>query len=150
MTAIQVDLDIAEHLRATRDHLTANGIPAALGRKPPDTGWTAAPGQSPFVAYVVLWRISALEAPPFGLRVRHTEARPAIQTSCWGANPDQANDLLDEVKTLMLNGSLAVPGRKIQRVIHEPGASDVRDPDSTPPLYYSADRYRIWSLPAPP
>jgi hypothetical protein len=143
-----VDVEITEHLRAVVAHLKARGRLCEWGRRPDGGGWAGAPGQSLFVGYVVAYRISTLEVPAFGLRVRHTEARPAIQLSCFGADPDQANELLDEVKKDMLDGSLVVPGRRIERIIHEPGASDVKDPDEKPAVYYSADRYRIWTLPA--
>jgi hypothetical protein len=145
-----VDLEVSAHLAAVRDHLAAGGILTAIGRKPEGGGWVDAPGQSDFTPYVVLWRVGAQESRNMMMTVEHTEARPSIQATCAGGWPDQVDELRDQVDERMLNGSLAVPGRVIQRVVYEVGITTAKDADEAPPVFFGGSRFRVWTLPGSP
>jgi hypothetical protein len=142
-----VDLQLAAHVRAVRDHLLARGVLADVGRKPAGGGWTGTPGQSPFQAYAIVRRTAAVETSNLLMQVRYDEARPAVHITCVGADEDQANDLHDLVMSAMLDGTLTVPGREIQRVIPEVSSTSDKDPDETPAVWFAGARYRLWTLP---
>ena len=143
-----VDVAVSTHLTAVEEHLLANGIAARIGAKPHDAGWQGGEGISEFVPYCVIWRIGAVETRNQTMDTAYIEARPSVQVTCWGANPGQVDALVDDVLVLMLNGSLSIPGRRVQRVSQEVGITTTRNPDESPnELYYGGARFRIWTLP---
>jgi hypothetical protein len=145
-----VDIQIPEHVRAVKAHLIDRSIPAEIGHKPAGVGWTGTPGQSAFTGYAIVRRVGAIESRNQHMEVRFTEARPAVQITCVGATEDQANEVHEAVMVAMLDGTLAIPGRDVQRVIPEVSISTTKDPDETPAVWFGGARYRLWTLPGDP
>lgn len=151
---VNVDVEIPAHIQAVVDHLNGNGILCGYGERPQGAGFVDGP-HSQFVPYSVVWRSGAIDATGRMLTGDVDEARPSVQVDSIGATARQADDMAGEVMAVMLDQSLQVEGRRVLRVWQEVGNAAAKDPGSTggfgvsdkPPLYKSADRYRIWSVP---
>jgi hypothetical protein len=68
------------------------------------------------------------------------------QVTCVGGSREQAEWLADKALGL-LEGGLSVQGRKVLRVALDMAGGTQRDDDVTPPLYWSAPRFRVSSTP---
>jgi hypothetical protein len=149
-----VDVQIPAHIQAVVDHLNDRGVLCGYGERPDGAGFLDGP-HSQFVPYAVVWRSGAIDAQSSMLTGDVDEARPSVQVDAVGSIASEADDLAGDVMVAMLDQSIVIPGRRVLRVWQEVGNTAAKDPGSTggmgvsdkPPLYKSADRYRIWSVP---
>lgn len=125
--------------------------PAVFGRgRPPDSyGWSGAPGQSPFQAYGIVWRIGARDARNANLDdVRGTEGRVLLFVRYFGGFPDQADELRDLGHETIMDGPLVVPGRHVLWVSHDNGSTSTKSDDVETPYWEAGDFYRLRTRPA--
>jgi hypothetical protein len=69
------------------------------------------------------------------------------QVTCVGTDRRQAEWLADKAFALVA-GDLAVPERRVLRVAPDMHGGVQRDDQATPPIFWSAPRFRITSTPA--
>lgn len=136
--------------------LTGNAVVAALrnanlnvgdGEKPRDVGWTGVPGQSDFHAYIIVY-------PTGGGGVDGSIGRPhddvtlVYQLTCVGSTREQTDWMRDKARGVMLNrANLQVAGQSIVSVEIDVPIATSRDDDEQPPLWFSADRFRVRTSP---
>lgn len=76
------------------------------------------------------------------------EDRPGLyQITCVGLTRDQAEKLADLLRPVPL-GPLTITGRKVMQAALESSQAARRDDSSTPPVFYTADVYRLHTTPA--
>jgi hypothetical protein len=127
---------VLPHIDAVTQVLTAAQLTVYLGGAPQ--------GVSP--PYVVLY-------PSPGTPVRASLAdnrvdwQGTVQLTCVGATAEQALNVSDRA-TAALDAPLTVAGRQGRRPEALDGQPVTRDDDVTPPLFYTAARWRLRSTPS--
>ena len=137
------------HVTAVMNHLTGGGLAVGRGDKPADTGWTAQPGQSEFVAYSILWRIGSLDVRSTTLTDQFDDETPLLFVRSFGGTPQQADQEIDAVRQRMLRIPFTVPGRVMQRVWLENSQTTTRTDTTEVGLYEAGDFYRVRTSPDP-
>ncbi|MFJ2579970.1 hypothetical protein [Kitasatospora aureofaciens] len=127
---------VLPHIDAVTAALTGAQLTVYLGGAP----------QSVAPPYAVLY-------PSPGAPVRASLAddrvnyQAVVQITCVGATAEQALNVCDRARAA-LDGPLAVAGRTAWRPEALDGQPVQRDDDVTPPVYYSAARWRLRSTPS--
>jgi hypothetical protein len=136
------------HVSAVMEHLTDVGLLVGRGVQPAGSGWTAAPGQSPFVAYSILWRIGSLDVRSTTLVDGFDDHQPLMFIRSFGAYPQQADQQNDAIRARMLHHPLTVPGHLVQRVWLENSQTTTATEFTEVSLFEAGDFYRIRTSPA--
>jgi hypothetical protein len=136
------------HVTAVMDHLTDVGILVGRGVQPAGGGWSAAPGQSPFVAYSILWRIGSLDVRSATLADRFEDHQPLLFIRSFGAFPQQADQQNDTVRARMLHHPITVPGHAVLRVWLENSQTTTATENTEVSLFEAGDFYRIRTSPS--
>lgn len=137
------------HTKALREFLaTATGLPVGGGVAPPGAGWQGAPGQSSFVAYLVVHDIPG-GAMPGSLGRGSTEAQLLWQVDACGATQVHALDTLDPARDALCDPTrrkgLIVPDRIVTFVeVDIPAGTARQDPDQ-PSIFRTFERFKIWT-----
>jgi hypothetical protein len=128
------------HLQAARDLLdtqTPSAIRFAVGVAPTGTP-----------PYGVLY-VREVTAEGW-LGDRYRDLLVEFQVTCVGTGPEQAMDVADRSRAVLLTQTPAVAGRVVQPLWQEPtGEPLLRDDDVTPPLYYLPLIFQMRTEPAP-
>lgn len=129
--------------------LTAAGLTVGDGEKPSAGGWSGPAGQSTFAPYVVVYPLvggstsGTIAAPD-------ADATPLYQLTSVGGTRAQAEWAADKARTVMLSTSWwgDADGRKVIQVRVDMLGGARRDDLDQPPLWYSPDRYGVYTTPA--
>lgn len=131
--------------------LDTAGLLVGVGTEPADSGWAGAPGQSLFRPYAVLWPITGGSTDGTLLHPDE-DAQTLYQVTGVGSTVEQAEWVSDVART-----TLTTPGavditdpsdtRVVQTVTVDTLGGCRRDDDVVPPLWVTADRYRVISTP---
>lgn len=125
-------------------------VVAAVVAQVATTGFPVGDGQAPAgddMPYAVVYSI-----PDFSRSGPWSDGQAdtvhQIQITYVGETREQASQLADKGRAVMAAG-VAVPGRRVSLVDLAPGGggSVERDDDSSPPLFYAVDIYRIYTTP---
>lgn len=146
-------VSVADHMQAVVDHLADLNI--GRGVQPAGTGWTGAPGHSPFVAYGIAWRIGSRDRTRPDLDGQFSRADLSVFIRCFGGDVDQAERHLDAVATRMLardpaSGlwALDIPGRHVIAISQENASTSTRTYDTETPLPEAGEFYTVRTDPA--
>jgi hypothetical protein len=131
------------HVTAVMDHLTGAGLAVGRGVQPAGTGWTGAPGQTPFVAYSILWRIGSLDVRSTTLVDQFDDEQPLLFIRSFGAFPQQADQQNDAVRNRMLRVPIVVPGPGCAAGLVGELADHHRTENTEVSLFEAGDFYRI-------
>ena len=127
--------------------LTNAGYVVGDGQKAAAGGWAGAPGQSAFAPYVDVHPLQGgfvdgtIDSPD-------ADVFPDYQMMSVGATREQAELLSDKVRTTLASAVFALTGRSVVRVRFDFPGGAVRDDDAQPPLFYTPDRFRFFTVPA--
>ena len=83
-----------------------------------------------------------------GLDAPNDDARPTYQLSSVSANAQQCEWLADKARTAMVSASLTLTDRTVQKIDPVFTGGVIRDDDVQPPLFYSPERFEVWTTPA--
>ena len=125
--------------------LETTGLVVGDGAAPDDgEGWQGSPGQSEFVAYVVLHRVLVVRQSDEA-SIADPDDAPMLgyQVTAVGADQHQAEAASDLAATVLLGGSLDITDRAVITVRHDGSAGSFADPDTHPPLWASVERYIV-------
>jgi len=128
---------VREHTDAVIAALEAAGLTVGDAVAPDDTD----------PPYVVVYAIA-------GGGSTGTLARPdddaflVYQATCVGTSREQAEWLADKALELLGPDAVAVPGRRVCRVSLDMHGGIQRDDNVTPPVFWSAPRFRMTTTPA--
>lgn len=137
----------APHTDAFLAALAGAGIAAGRGEVPAGVGWQGEPGQSAFRPYAVLYPSPA--GSDADLARPHAYLDYEAQITVVGATAEQAERILDRVKTALVGKKLAVTGRSSYHVQLEEGGRPVtKDDQVTPPEFYAAAIFSLRTAPA--
>lgn len=140
----------ADHTEALRTFLAdATSLPVGDGKAPAGAGWQGAPGQSSFVAYLVVHSTPG-GALAGSLGRPSTEAQWLWQIDSVGATQHATEKALDRVRDHLLAvplPDLAIPGRKVTYVDEEISSGSAREDPDQPATFRSFAQYRIWTTP---
>lgn len=104
--------------------------------------WATAPA-----GYVVLYPLDSPADGPVSDAYADTDS--TYQVTAVGKSRAQAEIAADKARSLMLTGSLSIPGRVLMEpVVRSESRGVERDDDTSPPLFYAVDRYVIRTTPA--
>lgn len=107
-------------------------------------GDAVAPDQDP--PYVVVYPIPG-GSTTGTLATPDDDAILVYQVTCVGKTREQAEWLADKA-LILLEGNVAVTGRRVLRVSLDMHGGTQRDDQLTPPVFWSTPRFRIISTPA--
>lgn len=123
--------------------LTAAGVLAGE-QKPEGVDWQGTPGESVFVAYVVVRPtpggvfFGTMDAP-------FDDAQPDYIISSFAADSAACQELSDLVFATLIAAELTLSGRVVQLIIPDVEGGVVVDDDVQPRIYYSPTRWRIFT-----
>ena len=115
--------------------------------KPPNCGWSGTPGQSQFIPYLIVYPTGGggVDGP---LGDTRSDVQYVYQVTCIGSTREQADFMRDKVRAVMFNESnFSITGRRVLRTILDVPIATSRDDDVQPPLFFSADRFRLETSP---
>jgi len=123
-------------------------VPAGYAAMPPGCGWQSHPGPAAeFTAYAVVWPGST--TPDGGTAAApDADADQVVQVTYVGRVAEQADEMRDRGRGALLGTTLTVTGRHCWPVRLADSQAVQRDDDTTPPVWYAADRYLIHTVPA--
>lgn len=122
-----------------------NALLAALLVAHPRVGDAVAPGDTT-TPYAVLY--PAGSGSLIGSVRNPHEDRPGLyQITCVGLHRQEAEWLAEKLRAVAL-GPLSIAGRRVLQASLETSQPVRRDDSTSPPLYYCADQYRLWTTPA--
>lgn len=127
--------------------LESAGLLVGDGVAPAGYGWQGAPGQSGFTGYVTVYELTGgtLDGT---IGLPDDDASLLYQFTATGATRKQCEWVADKARTTILASSLLIAGRQVQRVTVDMLGGTTRDDSVQPPVFFSPDRYRIWTTPA--
>lgn len=141
----------APQTRSLEEYLAEQtGLPVGEGVAPTDGGWQGAPGQSVFLAYLVVHSIpgGTLDGP---IGDPHADSDLVWQIDSVGATQLAAEEGGDLARAaLLVQGlpSLSIAGRAVRWVSEDiPGGGARQDPDQ-PSIFRQFSRYRIATTPS--
>lgn len=134
------------HTTALAAHLETGGLLVGRGDKPDGGGWQAEPGDSDFIAYVVLYPAAGLTDGVLGNP--HEELDYLAQLTCVAATQQGAERLADAVKTLLIGQIVPVTGRGMYPFQLVTSSPATRDDQVAPPTHYSVLQVSARSGPA--
>lgn len=131
--------------------LTAAGLNVGVGEEPAGSGWSGAPGQSTFRPYAVLWPVTGGHTDGTLLHPDE-DAQTLVQVTGVGSTVEQAEWVSDVARAaLIAPGAVDITDpddtRVVQAVTVDALGGVRRDDDVTPPLWLTADRFRVISTP---
>jgi hypothetical protein len=122
-----------------------NGLLAALQAAHSRVGDAVAPDDTT-TPYAVLY--PAGSGSLTGSVARPHEDRPGLyQITCVGKHRQEAEWLAEKLRAVVL-GPLSITGRRVLQASLETSQPVRRDDSTSPPLFYAADQYRLWTTPA--
>ena len=110
-------------------------------------GWQGKPGQSEFLPYRIVFPISGgvFDGP---LGCPSDDASLTWQVTCVGATREQCEWVVDATHASLVEQTLTVAGRSIDRVWSDmAGGGARRDDEVQPPVFIATPRYRADSTP---
>jgi hypothetical protein len=141
---------LRQHSDAVLAALVSTGVP--VGDADPDigeVGWQATPGQSEFLAYMVLYPLAGgtFDGPT---AEPDDDAELYFQVTCVGANRAQCEWVLDQALGVLVGDQdVTVPDRSTLRIEADMAGGGVRRDDTVqPPVFISTPRFRLWTTPA--
>lgn len=146
--------NVSDHTAAVADYLADLNI--GRGVKPADTGWQGTKGQSPFVAYGIVWRIGSNDRRNWSLEGDTSEGRLMLFVRTFGGTVAEAEGLLDAVSARMLaknpdgTWSLEVPDRRVVNVLQDNGSTTTVSEDTEVGLFEAGDFFRVFTDPETP
>lgn len=126
--------------------LETAGLLVGDGEAPDGHGWAGIPDQSAFVGYVTVYEL-------IGGTIDGTLGRPdddastLYQLTSTGATRQQCEWVADKARNTMLSTTWVITGRQVMRAAVDMLGGTVRDDDVQPPVFFSPDRFRIWTTP---
>jgi hypothetical protein len=114
------------------------------GRAPAGVGWQGAPGQSDFVPYAVLHRLS-VERESDASSVADPGDAPKLtyQINAIGAVQEQAERVADAIVFDLLGSPLVIVDRDVVALRHDVSSGAIMDEDTHPPLWLVAERITV-------
>lgn len=134
-------------MAAYQQRLSGAGVLCGRGTVPVGGGWQGAPGQSEFVPYAVLWRIGSIDQRSSTIADGFETWRPLLFVRCFGADPAQADQTLQQVRDVTLGADIDVSGLRTVRVWLENSQTTTKNEDTEVPVYEAGDFYRWWLTP---
>lgn len=135
---------VAPHTTAIVTRLETTDLPVGDGRAPADGGWQGTPGDSVFLAYLVLYQIGVLRAgPDAALSNRYTDPQLRYQVTAVGIDRLSAETAADLATAALVGSPLVVPGRSTVLLIPESSVGATRDESVNPPVFTAFDRFRL-------
>lgn len=126
--------------------LTSANLTVGDAEKPAAGGWQGTPGQSTFTPYVVVYNlVGGSTDGPIG--DPDADASPTYQFTSVGGTPRSCETVADLARAAFLNAAWTIPGRKVILAEIDMLGGAVRDDDEAPPIWFSPDRYRLWTVP---
>lgn len=126
--------------------LVAAGLVVGDGTDPTEPhGWRAAPGQSEFIAYVIVYPLTA--AFDGGLACSFNETTFAWQVTCVAETRERCDWLRHRVDQAVIGRELTVAGRSVP-LIRPDGGTGTRpeNRDGRPQLFLATPRYTATSV----
>lgn len=77
------------------------------------------------------------------------ETLAPYQLQSVGATPEQCEWIADLARSTLMGASLSLTGRKVIQIAAAFSGGVLRDDDVQPPVYYTPDRFDIWTGPSP-
>lgn len=126
--------------------LEDDGLNVGDGEQPTGAGWQAEPDASVFHPYVVVHSmVGGLLDGPIG--EPDEDGSLTYQVSSYGATRAQCEWAADQARRVMLTGPLLVPDARVLRVRVDMLGGARRDDEVQPPIWVSAERYRLTTTP---
>lgn len=122
------------------------GLLVGDGEAPVGHGWQGTAGQSAFVGYVTVYELTGGNLDG-SIGRPDDDASIVYQLTSTGASRKQCEWVADKAHTTLLGAPLSITGRQVQRVAVDMLGGTIRDDDVQPPVFWSPDRYRIWTTP---
>lgn len=131
------------HTAALLDALTDRQLlPVGDGEAPDDGGWQGAPGQSDFVAYLVLHMLTG-GSTDGSLGDPQCDAAIAFQVTAVGYTREQCEDAAGSARDALYESPIDVDGRGAEHVRDDGWGGARRDDTVDPSLFISTERYRF-------
>lgn len=132
--------------QAISDALANAGLRVGVGVAPKDGGWSGAAGGE-FHGYVVV------HPTPGGVSDGTiddpwADAQPDYTITAVGSSVALAEQLADQVRSVMLSAALTVPGRTVSLVVPDGLAGAVRDNTVQPHVWFAPGRFSVMTTPA--
>lgn len=126
--------------------LTVAGLLVGDGEAPTGHGWQGTPGASTFVGYVTVYELT-------GGVLDGTIGRPdddaavVYQLTSVGHDRRQCKWVADKARAALLGAVLSLADRSVMRISSDMLGGTTRDDDVQPSVFFSPDRYRVWTTP---
>ncbi len=135
---------VAPHTTAMLTRLETTELPVGDSRAPDGAGWQGEPGNSVFVAYLVLYQIGVLrDGPDSSLSNRYSDPQLRYQVTAVGITRLAAETAADLAVTALTGTPLVVPGRSTVLLIPESSVGPTRDESVNPPVFTAFERLRL-------
>ena len=126
--------------------LEDDGLLVGDGEQPAGAGWQGEPDVSVFKAYMVVHAmVGGLLDGSIG--DPDDDGSLMYQVSAYGATRAQCEWAADQARRVILTGPLLVAGQRVVRVRVDMLGGARRDDEVQPPLWLSAERYRLLTTP---
>ena len=135
----------APETTAVLARLRTTPLPVGDARKPDGAGWQAAPGQSAFKSYLVLYPLDAQRlGPDAPLGDRRAAPRWGFQVTAVGRDRISAETAGDIASRALLGAPLDLGSTATAvQLVHIVGLGTTVDESVNPPLFTAIDRYRL-------
>lgn len=126
--------------------LTSAGILVGDAVAPDGRGWQGTPLQSDFVPYVVVYEVTGgtLDGP---IGLPNDDAAVIYQLTSVGHDRQQCAWMADKARLTMLASPFILDTRQVMYVDVDMLGGTIRDDDAKPPVFFSPDRFRVWTTP---
>jgi len=139
-------MTVRSHGNAVIAALKADTLVVGDSIQPENSGWTAKPGSSDFIPYIIVYSTGG--GGLYGSISSDEESVFVYQLTCVGSTREQSDFMRDKAREVMLKrSSFDITGRKVLYVVIDVPIATSRDDDVMPPVFFSADRFRMRTVP---